>query len=227
MSGVRVSVCIPSHDKVDANFAFDLAKLMGFTSNRAVSQDAISGLAIHTVAGTYVHSARQTLALVALSEGADYILWLDADMRFPKDTLLRLLARNEDVVGINYSTRGVPPSYVAIKQLGVEEGEASLRCPTTPESTGLEEVAALGFGAVLIRREVFEALHDPQGPLGPWFSFQWVPQRKQMMGEDVYFCKLVREAGFKVYVDHDLSKECAHIGQLEYVLDHVGAEDGD
>jgi hypothetical protein len=227
---MRVSVCVPSHDHVSANFSFDLAKLMGFTAAKAVGPGAIEALAIHSAAGTLIHTARQKLALVALSEGADYLFWLDSDMRFPKDILLRLLNHNEDIVGINYSTRGIPPKFVAIKQLGIDEGEKSLRCVTTEDSTGLEEVAAIGFGAVLIHRSVFEKLHDPHGPEGPWFQFPWIHSKKQSMGEDVFFCKLAREAGFKVLVDHDLSKECAHIGELEYVLGHVdpeGPEDGD
>jgi hypothetical protein len=44
---------------------------------------------IYTVAGTLIFDQRNKLAEAALNEGADYILWLDADMRFPKNTIER------------------------------------------------------------------------------------------------------------------------------------------
>ena len=44
----------------------------------------------------------------ALAVDATHILWLDSDMRFPADTLGRLLARNRDIVGANYCARRFP-----------------------------------------------------------------------------------------------------------------------
>ena len=48
-----------------------------------------------------------------------------------------------------------------------------------------------------------------------------------LVGEDVYFCKLARERGFDVFVDHDLSKDCGHVGMLEYKTDHAFAMQGE
>jgi len=35
----------------------------------------------------------------------------------------------------------------------------------------------------------------------PWFKFEWFDGSLRMLSEDVYFCRKVREAGFKVAVD--------------------------
>ena len=41
------------------------------------------------------------------------------------------------------------------------------------------------------------------------------------IGEDMYFCREAQKAGFKVYIDHDLSKQVRHIGVLEFMHEHV------
>jgi hypothetical protein len=35
-------------------------------------------------------------------------------------------------------------------------------------------------------------------------------------------CETLREKGFKIYVDHDLSKEVGHLGLYEYTHNVVG-----
>jgi len=218
MKGLNVMVVVPAHDHGPMYFAYDLAQMMTFTTaNLMGGKDApIANLGLAFCTNTYIHSARQALANTVIENNADIVLWLDSDMRFPPDTLARLLERDEDIVGINYSGRSVPVDFVAIKTMVPAE-----KCITSPEATGLEEVEAIGFGAVLMRTSVLRTLHDPTGEKGPWFSFRWRPEIKSMVGEDVYFCEVVREAGHKIYVDHDLSKECAHIGTLEYEVPHA------
>jgi hypothetical protein len=49
----------------------------------------------------------------------------------------------------------------------------------------------------------------------PWFYFEQLPQGK-VLGEDIYFCIKASDAGFKTYVDHDLSLEIKHIGTYQY-----------
>lgn len=215
--GLRIAVCVPSHDTLPATFAYDLAQMMAFTAvNYVGPNEPIEALGLTFTMGTYIHRARQQLADIALDQGTDYILWIDSDMRFPKDALLRLLKHREDVVGINYSKRGIPPSFVAIKSIHPPE-----QCVTLPDSTGLEEVEAIGFGLVLMKTKVLRALHDPESEEGPWFWFDWEHERNAYVGEDVYFCRLLRDAGFDLMVDHDLSKDCRHIGQLEYRVEHA------
>jgi hypothetical protein len=82
---------------------------------------------------------------------------------------------------------------------------------TEQDSSGLEEVEAMGFGCICVHREVFEAMPPP------WFHIPWNEQTmKYDCGEDVYFCRKAKENGFQVMLDHDLTKEVAHIGSMEF-----------
>jgi hypothetical protein len=212
----KISIAMPSHDNVPAMFSLDLASLVMHTT--AHMPENVQ-LGVNMCAGTYVHSARQDLADALLAAGVTHILWLDTDMRFPRDSLFQLMLRNKPVVGINYAKRKLPAEFVGLKKVGWN-GEPAERLWTGKESTGLEEVEAIGFGMVLMRTSVLHSLPDPK--LKPWFWFDWLPSG-QMVGEDVHFCKLLRDAGCPIYVDHDLSKQCSHIGQYDYECGDVWA----
>ncbi len=227
--GLKVAICIPTHDTLPAYFAYDLAGLIGWTTRHYTNEGAIEEISLHMVSGTYVHTARQELLVAALRGGADYLLFLDSDMRIPKDALVRLLSHSERMVGTNYPRRGVPADYVAIKHSVKldEDGEKidGELLKTLPDSTGLEEVEALGFGCVLVHASVFQAMgevHDPREK-GPFWFFEYLPDIPTHVGEDVYFCRLARQVGTKIFVDHDLSKDIRHIGSFEFALDHTWA----
>lgn len=216
MDNLKLMIAVPTHDHIPAMFAYDLAQMMAFTSaNFLAPAGPIAAVNLAFCAGTYVHSARQELAEAALAVEADYILWLDSDMRFPKDIVARLFLRQKDVVGINYSQRKTPPDFVAIESM-----EGNRRVVTSPDSVGLQKCEAIGFGAVLMRTAILGRLPDPEEN-GPWFFFRWREDTQSMVGEDVYFAELLTAAGVDIYVDHDLSKECAHIGGLEYRCEHA------
>lgn len=212
---MKIAIAVPSHDTVPAPFAFDLAKLVIHT---AAQMPAGWEFGVNAVVGTYVHQARQELIDNLVRQGVDYILWLDSDMRFPREALFHLLQHRKDVVGINYAKRQVPTEFVALKKVGAPRGE---RCITRETSTGLEEVEALGFGCVLIRTSCLKDLPDPKDV--PWFQNVHLGEGR-WMGEDVWFCAMLRKAGVKIYVDHDLSKVCGHVGQFDFQCIHAETE---
>jgi hypothetical protein len=146
-----------------------------------------------------------------LQGGADYALFLDSDMRFPSYLLEKLIAHDKDIVAYNYATRRLPVKTVAFSDF------STLECIYSHDRTGLEEVDAIGMGAMLIKTEVLRKL--PQ----PWFNISWLPSGGIWVGEDIYFCKLAQAHGFKVLVDHDLSKDVKHIGTMEFTHDHAEA----
>ena len=99
-------------------------------------------------------------------------------------------------------------------QIYKENGEREL-VYTMPESTGLQEVGSVGMGVMLIKANVFAKLAEP------WFETPWRHDKRGYIGEDVFFCKKAREAGFKIWIDHDVSKEIGHIGMFEFKHDHT------
>lgn len=213
---MRITVGIPTHDSHPAHFTYDAMQL-GIFSIAALPEDTVFG--VNMVSGTYIHDARNQLLQAALDQGADYVLWIDADMRFPRDALVRLLKHKVAMVGINYAKRGVPSGFVAIKKVGL--GSQGVKLRTDDESTGLEEVEAVGFGLVLMKTTALRGMPDPNET--PWFQNVHLGGG-QFLGEDVHFCERFREIGNKIFVDHDLSKQCRHIGSFEYELAHAASE---
>lgn len=197
---LKVMVGVPARDTVMTGFAHSLAMMMGQSA-------VVPGLELRMVtsSGTLICDQRNQLAAAALRDGADWLLFLDSDMRFPPDTLLRLLDRNTPIVGCNYTTRRAPAEPIAFKSIKTLE-----KLYTAEESTGLEECAANGFGVMLIHTSVF--LRVPK----PWFYIPYIPDKDGNWGEDVWFCNAARKEGFNIFVDHDLSKEVKHIGLREY-----------
>jgi glycosyltransferase involved in cell wall biosynthesis len=205
---MNVSICIPARDEVATGFAHDLAIM---SARWYASAPVGASFNVHIVNGTLIADQRAKLARMALTSGADYALYLDSDMRFPPYLLEKLVAHGKDIVACNYATRRLPVKTVAFSDF------ATLKCIYSHDRTGLEEVDAIGMGAMLVKTEVFRKL--PQ----PWFNVSYLPSGGMYVGEDIYFCKLAQAHGFKVWVDHDLSKDVKHIGKMEFTHDHAEA----
>ena len=203
--GKRVAVCIPSRGEMEIGTAFDLSTMVGYDARFRKGETAL-----YTVNGTLIFDQREKLAKEALNEGADYILWIDADMRFPKNTIERLLAHNKDIVGVNATTRSIPIKATAKNlEIDVENKVNSWVQVSSKGKTGIEKVTSIGCGVMLVKADVFRK--TPQ----PWFWFEMLPGDK-LLGEDVYFCVKAYDAGFDTWVDHGLSNEIGHIGSYTF-----------
>jgi hypothetical protein len=202
---MRVGICIPSRGDMMIGTAFDLATLCGYDSRFREGDQAI-----YTVAGTLIFDQRNKLAQAALDGGCDYILWIDADMRFPKNTLERLIAHDKDIVGVNATTRAVPVGPTAKNlKIDFEKKENHWYSINSKNKQGIERVTAIGCGVMLVKAEVYRKTPKP------WFYFYELPGGKTL-GEDVHFCVAANDAGFETWVDHTLSQEIGHIGQYTY-----------
>lgn len=199
----KVAICVPARDMVTASFAFDLARLTGVTQEN---------LMLLTSQGTLIVNQRTDLAKNAIEAGCTHILFLDSDMRFPADTLERLLAHDKDIVACNYSTRKFPLRSVAFK-----DDTSWDTVDTDPDSTGLEPVASIGMGIMLIKSEVFVKIGLP------YFMIGFSAKNQEYTGEDIFFCRKARAAGYEILVDHDLSKEIGHTGAIDFRHDHIWA----
>lgn len=201
----KVGICIPSRGDMEIGTAFDLAIMSAYDAKYRDGE-----LGVYTVSGTLIFDQREKLAKAAIEDGCDYILWIDADMRFPKTTIERLLQANKDIVGVNATTRTIPVKPTAKNlEINIEEKTNSWFPVNSKGRTGLEQVTAIGCGVMLVKKEVFEKTP------GPWFWFYQIPGGK-VLGEDVHFCVAAKDAGFDTWVDHDLTQEIGHVGQYTY-----------
>ncbi len=205
---MNLSICVPCKDTLCSGFAYDLAML---TAHWYAKMPAGSRMDLHMRMGTYISDQRQQLAKMAIAAKADWILYLDSDMRFPRDIVERLMAHDKDIMCVNYPTRRFPVTTVAWTNF--EE----LEYVTSHDKSGIQKIDAAGFGAVLIKADIFKKL-----PL-PWFNIAYSHAGQSYFGEDIWFCKLAQGHGFEVWLDHDVSKEVKHIGTIEFMHEHVAA----
>jgi len=202
-----IAVCTPARDMVHTMFTYDLVNMVA--NHTLNTNDAIS---LKISQGTLIANQRAELCLDAMREKCTHVLFIDSDMRFPHDMIERLLQHDLDIVATNCARRRMPTGPTA--QIYKDNGEREL-VYTMPESTGLQEVGSVGMGVMLIKANVFAKLAEP------WFETPWRHDKRGYIGEDVFFCKKAREAGFKIWIDHDVSKEIGHIGMFEFKHDHT------
>jgi len=208
----RIAICVPARDVMEMETA---QAIVAMTTQFAVDYVATgqASLRFYWMNGTLLTDMRNDLAREAVKDGATHILWVDSDMRFPKDALSRLLAHDAPIVGANYVQRKRPCKPTAARQSPQTGGRYWVYTP--PEDAPhapLEAVESLGLGLCLIETAVFECVSEP------WFSMVWNPEKNQHMGEDVYFFRKVKEAiDVDPMIDHALSREVSHIGKHAYV----------
>lgn len=195
----RVLVAVPCQDQCASWFAYDLGRLTAYS--------VAAGLSINMglIKTAFLPSSRMQLAQMAIKARTSHILWLDSDMRFPKDALLKLLKHNEPIVASSYSMRRMPLGPVAYKTLDTSQ---PVYIPN--DATGLVEVGMVGMGLMLTETRVFETIPSP------WFASEWRPEYRDYEGEDVYFCRRAKEQGFRIMVDQGLTNEVGHLGEWEF-----------
>ncbi len=206
-----LGVCLPMTDRVTAEFAISLAAMFMRLGTVPCGMDQVVWI---RGGGTVLPSVRHGIAERAIQQRrATHLLWIDSDHRFPADTAHRLLAHHRPIVGINATTRTPPLRFTA----RTAKGEAMV---TGPNDKGVERAWRIGFGIVLIEARVFLAMEKP------WFLTEWVESDadksvNSFRGEDVYFCEKAKAAGFQPMVDHDLTKETAHVGAVPWTVDMI------
>lgn len=180
--------------------------------------------------GKKVDMARNLMAKTLLdNEQFTHIFFVDDDMGWSSDLLLRLLALDLPIVGVPARKRTETVLY-------------NLRIPPTsvraPDRNDVVEVEFIGTGIMLIKREVFEYLQQKVPVCAQSGRKINVPMlfhtslvknlEKDVFeerGEDVHFCHLARAHGIPVYAY--LDEDVAHVGEKAYIgnyADVLGAD---
>lgn len=170
------------------------------------------------ICGAYIDNMRNKAAAEAIAGQYDYLVMLDADMVYPKDTVHRLVAHDKPVVGGLYYWKSkrprldkrpddyAPHVYMESRPDIFDKKQAKMYIPINLVEyldDELIEIDGMGGGGVCIKREVLEKIGKPQ------FECNWYSDI--MTGEDLDFCTKARAAGYKLYAD--LGLKYAHIVQ--------------
>lgn len=147
--------------------------------------------------GYNVQQVRNTQARWVLHNAYDHVLHVDSDMILPTHTLECLLdmqtATRAITSGIYVQRKDheqVCEAYVTDAHTG---GHAHLPVDQLLPHRILD-VAAVGFGGCLVRRDVYEKVCEP------WFEYHMHVSGAPRVSEDVDFCMKAHQAGFTVGV---------------------------
>jgi len=151
------------------------------------------GTQLAFVYGAYIQANRNELVKQMLASDAQWLLMIDDDHSFDRRLAINLLDRHVDVVGALALARKPPYFVCAFQRTNSVTGD-SLGVSIHDLAFEMQEVAAVGTGAILIRRHVLEAIEPP------WFE-SGVDQRGVNVSEDVTFAEKARAAGFKIWLD--------------------------
>jgi hypothetical protein len=173
--------------------------------------------------------ARNSMAYDFLETDATHLMFIDADISFnPNDIPLMVNADKDIICGIypkkeinwvevsEAVKRGVPPDQLAnftgAFVVNLANGESS----KTGKIDEPIEISNGGTGFMLIKRKVFEDLADKVPSytndmyhavdvvrkvkvIKEFFATSIDEESNRLLSEDYHFCKIAREAGFKVY----------------------------
>lgn len=163
------------------------------------------GLHLFMPYGCLIDENRNHAAKEALETGSSHLMFIDSDMVFPDNGIVTLASMDKQVIGSNYNLRdGTRRSTVKI--LGGDGNMCEVSGDHIPKQ--LFKAYAVATGFMLIRTEVFTRIPKP------WFFNEYNPEKDDITGEDVNFCKKLRANGIDVWCDPTI--ELGHIGDYQY-----------
>ncbi len=173
-----------------------------------------------------------------------HLLFIDSDIGFTLENLLRVIEFNREVVTCTYPVKGFYWQQLLdrIKENNNID-EQTMRdyllqfnvnlYPNTEFKQGFARVKESATGFMLIKREVFTTIinKNPQlkykpdlrtGIEGSDNAYDFFPVGiyrekdgvNRFLSEDYYFCRLAEECGFEIWTD--LSTPITHLGSTEY-----------
>jgi len=157
--------------------------------------------------GYQVEQVRNLIAHWTVQNGFDYLFAVDSDISFPKDTLVKLLSHDKDIVSGVYIQR-IPGTHTIEIMRSNEFGGVTHVDWDTIKGQGLVPIDGCGFGCALIKADVFRGISYPQ------FVYKSAIDHKDTISEDVYFCMRARENGFSLWCD--TSVICEHTGSYTF-----------
>ena len=196
MKQLKVLVAVPSMTSVDAQFMNSVVGLLAKNCYDGLNWGYLN------CQGSVIAANRCDLVDNSLEQDCSHILFVDSDMVFPQDALFRLLSHMKPIVAANYVQKQIPAEPVTM-------GLDMQRC-TSIGKTGLEKVRGIGMGLALIETEVFRNIKQP------WFNNIFNTADMTYTAEDWCFCQNSLEAGYDIWIDHDLSQVIEHRGVYNY-----------
>ena len=199
-----IFIAMPCYDSVKINTMLSVIKL--------VQQLGKSGIevGIHTMKSPLIHQARNYLTSVFLTTEYQYLLFIDSDVEFDPESVLKMLIAKKNIVCTPYRVKSADLNQ-HLYTVEFKDPKNILIL-----AGGLVEIEAGPTGLMLIDRKVFEKIiknhHDlkiinkatPHADKSHTFYYNFFDfgfSDGYSMGEDVSFCKLARGNDFQIYAN--------------------------
>jgi hypothetical protein len=203
-----VFIAMPCYDSVKINTMLSVVKL--------VQQLGRSGIetGIHTMKSPLIHQARNYLTSVFLTTQYQYMLFIDSDVEFEPEAVIRMMVAKKRIVCTPYRVKAADID----KHIYTVEFKDPKNILVLAE--GLVEIEAGPTGLMLIDRVVFERIiknhpelkitnkATPKAEKSHEFYYNFFDfgfNNGYAMGEDVSFCRLARDNDFRIFANIESS----------------------
>ena len=200
----KIYIAMACYDSVKINTMLSVTRL--------VKEFTKAGLEwqIETVKSPYVSKARNALTALFLRSKYDYLLFIDADVEFEPEAVIRMLVTKKDIILTPYRVKFPQDVNIAKYSVSFPDDKNVNILPGD-----LVEISEGPAGLMLIHRKVFEFLMDscPRLKIKHPFKKESDPYLYNFWdttfdmdnglwrGEDISFCRLARDYGFKIYAN--------------------------
>jgi hypothetical protein len=230
---LHIFVAIPAYGcKVHVHFATSLMKLQSFMVKHGIrmTTELMGNESLIT-------RARSILAEKFLRSDATHLLFIDSDIVFHENNIMRMLKSGHDIVCGPYAKKGINytdimnvknPTTQSIQEHSIGYNINFLKQKDHKVEQGFMEVMEAATGMMLISRHVLQTLRgahpermvkndipgsrDTLDEYCLLFDTAICPETKRFLSEDYAFCALARQHGFRVMID--CLSRLGHIGNV-------------
>lgn len=243
----RPLIAIPCYDQLVTEPFFMSMMKLSVSFNRLGLEFGIS-----TVSDSLISRARNQLIAKFMADPIfTHVIFIDADIGFDPNDILKMLWHDKDVMTGAYPIKDVPWDKVSeLVNSGVSHKDVlskSLRYVVNPVrgnrgeievDNGALNIYDAGTGFMLIKRNVFERMFeeyphlkykDDTGSLAgeelnnTYALFNsYIDNDGRFLSEDYGFCRYWQDMGGKIWVDPNI--ELTHIGRMRYtgrLIDYI------
>ncbi len=213
-TGQKVCLATTAYDSPEASYAFSIQR-----SREALTAAGIQSAYFLLSGNCHVDDARNCIIQEFLLSDCTDLVFLDADVSWTPDQVVRLVQHDRDIVGGVYPFR---------RQDTHQAGDMPVRMLAGAEvRDGLLEVEGLPAGFMRIRRQPIETLAADAPHFKKKGSATEVPllfertlEEGTRWGGDLNFCNKWRRAGGKIYVDYEM--RLGHTAKI-VLMDSLGS----
>lgn len=196
---IKLMIATPAYSgKVHASYAVSLAETVALLTSKGIP------LEMHIpTSGSLIAAERNRILRCFYKSDCTHLLCIDSDIAWQAESVEKMLAHDVDFIGCCYPAR-LENTFLFRASVNEDGSLAS-------NGVSLLKMEYIPAGFLLMRKNVIEKMHEvhsdryfkpKQGSGDDGYAlFNTEIYEGEYWGEDYVFCRLVRQAGFDIWVD--------------------------